>query len=75
MSKNDIRRDHEKRALRKALSIVKNWWPVCEDENYLLKRANKIKKNRKQCSCSMCGNPRKHYKGKNRLTIQERKYL
>jgi hypothetical protein len=25
------------------------------------------------CSCSMCGNPRRHFKGKDRITIQERK--
>ena len=27
------------------------------------------------CSCRMCGNPRKHEKGKDRLTIQERKHI
>jgi hypothetical protein len=26
------------------------------------------------CSCSMCGNPRKHYKGWTRLTLQELKH-
>lgn len=25
------------------------------------------------CSCFMCGNPRRNYKGKDALTIQERK--
>ena len=25
------------------------------------------------CSCFMCGNPRRHYKGKAALTIQERR--
>lgn len=25
------------------------------------------------CSCSMCGNPRRHYKGWERLTLQERR--
>lgn len=27
------------------------------------------------CSCSMCGNPRRFAKGKQRLTIQERRAL
>lgn len=26
------------------------------------------------CSCPMCGNPRKYFKGKDALTLQERKF-
>lgn len=31
--------------------------------------ANRFAKNRKRCSCYMCGNPRKHFKD---ITIQEK---
>lgn len=30
-----------------------------------------INKTPKPCSCHMCGNPRRHYKGKSRKTIKE----
>lgn len=30
-------------------------------------------KNRKKCSCWMCGNPRRFFAGKARLTMQERR--
>ena len=29
----------------------------------------------KMCSCWMCGNPRRHMRGKERLTVQERRFL
>ena len=30
-------------------------------------------KNRKKCSCPMCGNPRRYAKGAERITLQERR--
>ena len=29
----------------------------------------------KRCSCCFCGNPRRHFKGEERLTVQERKSI
>jgi len=28
---------------------------------------------RKLCSCAMCGNPRRHFKGKDRLTLADKR--
>ena len=28
---------------------------------------------RKMCSCAMCGNPRRHFKGKDRLTLADKR--
>lgn len=37
-------------------------------------RVGVMSKSKKICSCPVCGNPRKYAKGKERYTIQERKY-
>jgi hypothetical protein len=38
-----------------------------------LEQHRQLADNRKPCSCWMCGNPRRHMKGAERLTIQERR--
>ena len=35
----------------------------------------KLVRTRTPCSCAMCGNPRRHYKGVQRLTPQERRQM
>jgi hypothetical protein len=72
----EYNRRQDERALVKATRIVKSWFRHVEcKENDIETRANRIKKNRAKCSCHMCRNPRtsKFTKGKERLTIQERK--
>jgi hypothetical protein len=49
-----------------------------KNRNRAWRRAQKqLNKSRriKLCSCWMCGNPRKFFKGDDKLTIQERKQL
>ena len=44
------------------------------EEAWITPRAvGKAGRTRVPCSCAMCGNPRRNRKGKDRLTIQERR--
>ncbi len=71
MSKQ-FNRFQEWKALKKAIKIVTAWGVSDID-----KKARRIKNNRHPCSCHMCRNPRtsSYSKGKEKLTIQERKNL
>lgn len=71
MSKTFNRHQNEI-ALAKAKRIVRRNWHI-SDPSLLDKISHRIKNNRKPCSCRMCGNPRKIYRGKAALTIQETK--
>lgn len=73
----DYNAQQDKKALAKAIAIVKQQDTTITDGSEIIKRALKIKNHRKACSCDMCCNPRhsKHNKGLNRLTLQERKKL
>jgi len=55
------------------------WLKYIENDNPkdLEKRVGKMSHNPKSCSCWMCSNPRKHYKGrlKGRLTLAEIKIM
>lgn len=46
-----------------------------EYQKEVKQRARKVRDHLKSCSCSMCGNPRKFYCGKNSLTLSEIKAL
>lgn len=48
-----------------------------QDENEMKRKIGKISHNPKVCSCWMCGNPRKKYKGRReaKMTLAERKNL
>lgn len=76
MSKSFNRFSDEK-AMSKAMKIAADYLS-CESigSEQILNRARRIKKNRAVCSCEMCRNPRtaKTTKGKEKLTIQERKH-
>lgn len=74
MSKQ-FNRFQEWKALKKAISIVKGWG--LSDIEDIDKCSRRIKNNRHPCSCHMCRNPRtsSYSKGKEKLTIQERKNL
>lgn len=86
MSKRAYRIHHKKRMVSKALRsriifnmfydypqhlIVNDHYQVMKTnmEKYIW--AKKISDNIHFCSCEMCGNPRKYYKGKHRLSRQE----
>ena len=66
------RRHKRQVALKKATKIAMGWWGIKDPNNEDVKqKALRIYKNRKPCSCDMCGNPRKYW---NELTIQERRW-
>lgn len=70
-SKRASRRHHKKRMKNKAKKKLKqdHWFEDDEEhfEEYIAKNADHLA----NCSCWMCGNPRNHFKGKDRLTRQE----
>jgi hypothetical protein len=68
----DRRRNDESRMKSKVKKIFKHVWgmrDLADDEKEVGKKANTPQ----GCSCRACGNPRKHEKGKDSLTMQERK--
>ena len=46
---------------------------ICKIWGYDEKHANQMYSNRKECSCAQCANGRRANKGKERLTMQERR--
>lgn len=72
------RRSQRDKRLKKSKKIAKLTFPYSkgiEREDAIDKWTKRNSDNLQCCSCSMCGNPRKHIKGKERLTIQERRFL
>lgn len=72
-----IRRNHNTRLLKKAITIQQHRWNDYTNSEILLITANKIRDNLKNCSCMMCCNERRNkwLSNKNRMTIQERKMM
>jgi len=69
-SKRANRRHHLKRMKSKVKRIYKDLHMFNNEEdleNFSVKNANHMK----NCSCSMCGNPRHHLKGKEKKTKKE----
>jgi hypothetical protein len=60
--------------IKRAMRVIRVWRMIDfvnhENEDYTLRW---MLKTRKPCSCAMCGNPRKYFKGKDKLTMQERR--
>lgn len=67
-SKRALRRHHRERLIRKRRRII--WWAEHSHSGVLANTPC-------PCSCWMCGNPRKYYKGQwgYERTIQERRYF
>ena len=55
---------------RRAIAIAKSWGVPCTKHN-----VGMLYHTRTPCSCAMCGNPRHFDKGKEKLTMQERRSL
>ena len=68
-----VRRHHKKRV--KTNAIRNNKYGRTKEDYQDAKLLGRNTSCSKVCSCYMCGNQRRHAKGKNRLTIQERKIL
>lgn len=60
------------RALHVALANQPDWRV---DRDAALEKARRTADNLKLCSCWMCGNPRRFFKGVDRLRIGERRFL
>lgn len=61
---------------KKKIACSKYFWLTYIDdqsEENLIKKVGKLSHNPKNCSCWMCGNPRRKYKGrkKGRITLKE----
>jgi hypothetical protein len=72
MREKSYRRQRVTLAKAKCRRIIKEVWGFKDPEwveNYVMKNH----KNRAKCSCAGCGNPRRHFKGKDRLTVAERR--
>ena len=59
------RRHHKFRIRENAKRALKWLWGDLYNEIYALKRAEHMT----NCSCAMCGNPRKHFNGRTRQEI------
>lgn len=70
MRTRDFRRHQSQRVKRNWFKKLRNRPWNNDDDEWLQHRVVRSFNNRAQCSCHMCGNPRKHWKDK---TIQERK--
>ena len=72
-------RRHQKfRKRNKAIRALHTWWwPSTTTEEDILEQARHMANNMKVCGRSCCCNPRHsgHNKGKQKLTVQERRYL
>ena len=68
------RRANNKRVKHNFLKGLLSWgWGF--DDEWCDQWSARNYNNRKPCSCWMCGNPRKVFKGKEKITMQERKFI
>lgn len=69
--KRSVRRHHRDRMIKRTKKFIKHRWfgePISNEKAY--EHALYVYKNRKKCSCAMCGSERKWFKER---TIQEKK--
>jgi len=64
--KRAVRRAHLRRMKKHAKFVAKVIWRQTDTGNTV-----QLANNLKSCSCSMCGNPRRNYKGWATKTLQE----
>lgn len=68
------RRNERDKALKRAFDLTHiHLWEKWNTEEERIRWAYRVYKHPKRCSCSMCGNPRRHSKGKHKLSLQEYK--
>lgn len=74
--KRALRRHHAQRMYKRTQRFLVQQSHVLS-EKQIHDRTNRAYNNRQQCSCSMCGNPRRvgWYNQNERLTMQERREL
>lgn len=71
MKLRNLRRFKEEKYKKRCRNIIRNKFPSNSEElANNPKFVGKMVRNRTQCSCFMCGNPRKYY---NQKTVRERR--
>lgn len=72
-NKRAIRRAQQQRINERAKRKTKEWWDQWNTytNDDLHEATCRLANNMKNCSCWMCGNPRKFYQGRAELTQQE----
>ena len=61
---------------RKARKLAKIYDAYSQDKDHPYVGSDyekKLRRTRVPCSCYMCGNPRRHWKGKDRLTLADKR--
>jgi len=69
------KRDHFLVGVKKSRKRVSNFYYSVDVRKQREIAARYLRNTTKRCSQYCCGNPRRHYKGISRLTIQERKFF
>lgn len=69
-------RHNLKKAKKKANRLACIFYRDITDKSWIKKMTNHLYRNRKPCSCHMCGNPRRSEwnKKKSKLTLQEKRF-
>ena len=68
-------RIHDSKRIKKKRNSYWGLLSLASDNDYRLeKRIGMLLHTPKNCSCYMCGNPRRFWKGKDKITMQERKF-
>ena len=62
-----------KRKARKLAKIYDAYWQDRDHPYVGSDYEKKLRRTRVPCSCAMCGNPRRHFKGEERLTIADKR--
>lgn len=62
MRDRQFRRAEDRKHLKRTKKFLKSGWMRRSDEDEIDRIAKRMARNKKPCSCFMCGNPRKHFK-------------
>jgi hypothetical protein len=75
MKKRLLRRLQKKNKAKKRKERFAKWLAMAQPDPYReIRQAGINAETPTRCSCYSCGNPRRHSKGKDRVTIQERTF-
>lgn len=74
-NKCSVRRAHKNRIVQRAYFKFRDWTWYAETytDSEIKEKASRLADHMKNCSCWMCGNPRKFCQGRAELTWQELK--
>lgn len=67
------RRHHKERLANRGVRLYTDWWESARTPEERGRIRGILANHRALCSCRTCGNPRRHEKGADLLTMQERR--